>query len=279
MEAKQFEFTDHDFHQFRDLVTRHTGIYLADNKRELVYGRLSRRLRALGLNKFSAYRKVLEQGDPAELQEFANLITTNLTSFFRESHHFDYLKQTLLPELMRAKQAEKKIRIWSAGCSSGEEPYSIAMVVREVIHDLNSWDVKILATDLDSNMLDIGRNGVYDSERITGISQERVKRFLFKGKGAHQGKVKTVPDIQNLISFKKLNLMENWPMQGKFDIIFCRNVVIYFDKETQTRLFSRFADALNNDGRLFVGHSETLNKVTNRFELMSKTVYKLSKLQ
>lgn len=279
MEAKQFEFTDHDFHQFRDLVTRHTGIFLADNKRELVYGRLSRRLRVLGLDKFSSYRKVLEQGDPEELQEFANLITTNLTSFFRESHHFDYLKASLLPELMRARQADKKIRIWSAGCSSGEEAYSIAMIVREVIHDLNTWDVRILATDLDSNMLATGEAGVYDVDRVTGVSPDRTKRFFFRGKGRQAGKVKAVPDIQSIISFKKLNLMESWPMQGKFDIIFCRNVVIYFDKETQTRLFGRFADALQSDGQLFVGHSETLNKVTNRFELMSKTVYKLSKMQ
>lgn len=279
MVDKQFEFTESDFNKFRDLVMKHTGIHLTDNKRELVYGRLSRRLRILGLDKFSLYREIIEQGDPNELQEFANLITTNLTSFFRESHHFEHLKNTLIPDLIRSKSSDRKIRIWSAGCSSGEEPYSIAMVVRELASELAGWDVKILATDLDSNMIQTAENGVYDFDRVAGIGDDRIRKFFFKGKGKQDGKVKVTPELQQIVSFNKLNLMEKWPIQGKFDVVFCRNVVIYFDKETQTRLFSRFADTMTHDGRLFVGHSETLSKVTNRFELMSKTIYQLTTVQ
>lgn len=273
MDQRQFLFTDQDFSHFRELVSRHTGISLAESKRELVYGRLSRRLRALNISKFSDYRALLEKGEPEELEQFSNMITTNLTAFFRENHHFDILTSEL-PALQSGASGSRKLRIWSAGCSTGEEPYSIAMALREAIPNIDAWDVKILATDLDSNVLSQGKKGVYAEDRLSGLSREQVQRWFLNGKGQNQGKVRVVSQIQDMISFKQLNLMEPWPMKGQFDVIFCRNVVIYFDKPTQSRLFSRFAEKLELNGRLFVGHSETLCKVTDRFELLGKTVYK-----
>ena len=274
MENRQFDFTDKDFNHLRDLVGRHTGISLADNKKELVYGRVSRRLRALRMNSFAAYRALLEEGNADELEEFTNLITTNLTAFFREPHHFDFLKQNILPELLKKRRDSAKIRIWSAGCSTGEEPYSIAIALKEAIPNIGSWDIKILATDLDSNVLAHAKAGVYAEDRLSGISDDRLKKWFYKGKGRHQGNVKVHEEIQKLITFEKLNLMGTWPMKSKFDVIFCRNVVIYFDRPTQTKLFGRFSTALANDGRMIVGHSETLNKVTDQFSLLGKTVYK-----
>ncbi len=273
MDQRQFQFTDQDFSHFRELVSRHTGISLSESKRELVYGRLSRRLRALNISKFSEYRALLEKGEPEELEQFSNMITTNLTAFFREKHHFDILTREL-PALKSGGTNARRLRIWSAGCSTGEEPYSIAMALRESIPNIDAWDVKILATDLDSNVLSQGKSGVYSEDRLSGVSAEQKRRWFLKGKGQNQGKVRVVPQIREMISFRQLNLMEPWPMKGQFDAIFCRNVVIYFDKPTQTRLFSRFAEKLESEGRLFVGHSETLCKVTDRFELLGKTVYK-----
>ncbi len=267
---REFEFTPRDFEYIRKLVSERTGIVLGDHKTDLVYSRISRRLRQLKLSSFNDYLAIIEKGDDTELVEFTNALTTNLTAFFREPHHFDYLAETLLPDLLRNKQ-DKKLRIWSAGCSSGEEPYSIAMVVREIIPA--SWDVRILATDLDSNMVSKARAGVYTLERVEGISKQRLKRWVLRGKGEKSALVKMSSKLQELITFKQLNLMHEWPLRGPFDFIFCRNVVIYFDKETQKKLFSQFADVLRPDGHLFIGHSESLYKVSDRYKLIGKTIY------
>jgi chemotaxis protein methyltransferase CheR len=276
MEAATFEFSDNEFSKFREIINTHTGIHIGENKRDLVYGRLSRRVRDLGLNSFSDYREELEKGSAAELEKFSNLITTNLTSFFREEHHFEYLRTTLFPELIKQRRKDRKIRIWSAGCSSGEEAYSIAMVAQEVIPNIQSWDFKILASDLDTTMVTHAQLGVYDLDRLSGVSKLRLHRWFQKGAGDNQGKVRVSPEIRSLITFNPLNLMEVWPMQGAFDVIFCRNVVIYFDSPTQTKLFERFSKQLNDDGTLFIGHSETLNNITDKFRLLSKTIYKKS---
>lgn len=276
MEAATFEFSDQEFSKFREIINTHTGIHIGENKRNLVYGRLSRRLRDLGLSSFSAYRKELEKGCSVELEKFSNLITTNLTSFFREDHHFEYLRTTLFPELIKQHRQDRKIRIWSAGCSSGEEAYSIAMVAQEVIPNIQSWDFQILATDLDTTMVQHAQQGVYDLERLFGVSKIRLHRWFQKGEGSNQGKVRVSSELRSLITFNSLNLMEVWPMQGVFDVIFCRNVVIYFDEPTQTKLFDRFSKQLSNDGRLFIGHSETLNKISDKFKLLNKTIYKKS---
>lgn len=269
---REHRFTNKDFKFIRQLVLEKTGISLSEAKHDMVYGRLSRRLRQLRLVKFSDYCRILKDGDDEELKIFINAMTTNLTSFFRENHHFEYLGKTLLPQLLATK-TEPRLRIWSAGCSTGEEPYSIAMVLKEVLPANHDWDVKILATDLDTNVLAHGQRGVYDASRTTGIPQPRLKRWFRKGSGANEGSVRVSPELQELITFKQLNLMHGWPMKGPFDIIFCRNVVIYFDKPTQKVLFDRYSDILADDGHLFLGHSESMYKVSNRFDLIGKTIY------
>lgn len=274
MASAEFEFSDQDFQQIRRIISQVAGIALADNKRELVYSRLSRRLRVLGLRRFDEYCAFLESGDHAnELGEFVNALTTNLTAFFREVHHFDFLANDLLPSLMRTREASnRRLRIWSAGCSTGEEPYSIAIVVRETMPAVG-WDIKILATDLDSNVLATAQRGVYDLDRIKELSETRRRRWFLKGCGAQEGQVRVAPALCDLITFRRLNLMEDWPMRGFFDIVFCRNVVIYFDKPTQQKLFERFANQMIAQGHLFVGHSESLFKVTERFAPLGKTIY------
>lgn len=271
----EFEFADQDFQRIRRIINDIAGISLADGKRELVYSRLSRRLRHLGLRRFDDYCQLLETGGDhnAELGEFVNALTTNLTSFFREPHHFEFLGAELLPALIRERNfGNRRIRIWSAGCSTGEEPYSIAMVLRETLPAVG-WDAKILATDLDSNVLATAERGVYESSRVKDLSEARLRRWFQKGRDAQAGLVRAAPELRELITFRRLNLMEDWPMRGPFDIVFCRNVVIYFDKPTQRVLFERFADLLVDRGHLFVGHSESLFKVTERFTPLGKTIY------
>lgn len=272
--SKEFEFTDSDFQKIRKRVLEHTGICLSDIKHDMVYSRLARRLRQLKLSTFKDYLELLDQDDNEEMGNFINSITTNLTSFFREQHHFDYLKQTLLPDLMQRNADTRKIRIWSAGCSTGEEPYSLAITLKETIPDNLGWDVKILATDLDTNVIATGNEGVYSLERVNGLPAATLKRWFYKGSGSRAGMVKASRELRDMIMFKPLNLMGDWPVKSGVDIIFCRNVVIYFDKPTQRILFGRYADILKPDGYLFVGHSETLYKVSDRFKLLGKTIYK-----
>ncbi len=268
---REFVLTDRDFDTIRSIVSERTGIVLSDGKRDMVYGRLVRRLRALALSGFSEYCDLISREDGAELSEFINAITTNLTAFFRENHHFEFLEKELLPFLIKNKK-EKKLRIWSAGCSSGEEPYSIAMTVRETVPD--NWDVKILATDLDTNMVNKASAGIYNEERVSGIDKKRLRRWVRKGRGASSGMIRMSDELRNIITFKQLNLMHDWPFKGPLDFIFCRNVVIYFNKNTQRILFNRFADLLPDEGHIFIGHSESMFNVCDRFKLLGKTVYK-----
>ena len=271
--VREFQFTESMFEQIRELVKHHTGIVLSDGKQDMVYGRLTRRLRALDLSDFDSYLTLIKREDEQELTHLVNAITTNLTSFFREEHHFEYLKNTVFPSLLEKNAATQKIRIWSAGCSTGEEPYSIAMVVREFFEDYDGWDVKVVATDLDSNVIDKGKAGVYDIGRVDGLSLEYKKRWMKRGKGDQSNLVKMKSELQNLITFKQLNLLHGWPIKGPIDIIFCRNVVIYFDKETQRNLFDRYADVLSSDGHIFIGHSENMFNVCDRFESLGNTIY------
>ncbi len=268
---RNYKLGDREFEYLRGMVFNHSGISLGDEKRQLVYSRLSKRLRTLSLNSFEEYCQLLEKGNEDELRYFTNAMTTNLTSFFREKHHFDYLASTVLPTMMKVKADTRKLRIWSAGCSTGEEAYSIAMTVKNVVPE--NWDVKILATDIDSNVVQAASDGIYAMERVNGIDRGLLKRWFLKGSGRNQGKAVVNAELKSLVTFKQLNLMEDWPMRGLMDVIFCRNVVIYFDKPTQTKLFSRYADNLHPDGYLFVGHSESLMKITDRFELIGNTVY------
>ena len=272
---REFIFNENDFKYVRDLISERTGIVLADHKVDMVYGRLSRRLRELNLSTFDEYLSSLKH-DEQELIHFINALTTNLTAFFRESHHFDFMKSKLLPELIKKKR-NKRLRIWSAGCSSGEEPYTIAMTVRSILKDTRSWDAKILATDLDSNMVMKASNGIYTEDRVNGLTKEDMRKWVNKGTGDHSSMVEMSDELKEMITFKQLNLMHDWPMKGPFDIIFCRNVLIYFNKETQAMLFDRYADMLADDGHLFIGHSESMYKICDRFQLLGKTIYKKTK--
>jgi len=269
-----FKFTDKDFNFIRELVSEKAGIKLADGKRQLVYSRLSRRLRQLGLPDFKAYCGVINEDGNPEFVNFINAITTNLTSFFREQHHFDFLKGELFPFLAKKNQDTRKIRVWSAGCSTGEEPYSIAMTFRDHFPSVRNWDVKILATDLDTNVLAHAKKGVYDAERVSSLDSKIVKKWFKHGSGENEEKVKVHPGLQELITFKHLNLMESWPIKGKFDLIFCRNVIIYFDKPTQRVLIERYSNQMASNGHLLLGHSESLFKVSDKFDLLGHTIYK-----
>jgi chemotaxis protein methyltransferase CheR len=269
---REFTFSEKDFHFIRDLISDRTGIVLADHKADMVYGRLSRRLRELNLNTFNEYLSSIKH-DETELINFINALTTNLTAFFREKHHFDFMKSKLLPELIK-KKTNKRLRIWSAGCSSGEEPYTIAMTVRELLPNTRGWDVKILATDLDSNMVRKAQQGIYTADRVNGLSKEQLRKWVGKASAEQSSMVEMSDDLRKMITFKQLNLMHEWPMKGPFDIIFCRNVLIYFNKETQAMLFDRYADMLADDGHLFIGHSESMYKICDRFDLLGQTIYK-----
>ena len=269
--AQRYPLSDGDFRRIQDLVAERTGIFLSDDKRDLVYNRFSRRLRALQLERFSEYCDYVENDDGTEFQEFIDTITTNLTSFFRENHHFEYLTDKVMPGLLATNAGNRRIRIWSAGCSSGEEPYSIAAALCSFEQHLRGWDLKILATDLDSKCIANGKRGIYSTDRVRDLPPSRRGDWF---RSIDDASVEMAENVRQLITFRRLNLMSHWPMKGPFDVLFCRNVVIYFDKPTQQVLFNRFADLMSPGGHLFVGHSENLNNVCDRFELIGKTVYR-----
>lgn len=259
--------TEEDFSAFVAMVREASGIALTPSKRDLVYGRLRRRLRALRLDSFADYRAVLDGEDgAAERVRMINAITTNLTSFFREPHHFETLGRDVLPSL-----SDRRLRIWSAGCSSGEEPYSIAMTMIDAVPDLAGRDARILATDIDTDMVATAAAGRYGMERLRGIPPAMRHAHT---RSIDAQTVEMSATLKALITFKPLNLLAPWPMRGPFDAIFCRNVVIYFDKPTQRVLFDRFAEMLRPDGHLFVGHSESLYRVSDRFTHIGRTVYR-----
>jgi chemotaxis protein methyltransferase CheR len=270
---KEFELTDVEFKRLRELVHERTGIALSEGKREMLYGRLARRLRKLNLTSFGNYCDLVEQDASGELQELTNAITTNLTSFFREHHHFETLAGEALPQVEAARSGTRRIRLWSAGCSTGEEPYSLAIVVREMLAHLPEWDIKLLATDIDSKVVATAAEGVYAADRFVGPQTERLGNW-FAPVAARPGFNAASPELKSLITFKQLNLLDPWPMKGPFDVIFCRNVVIYFDKATQRTLFDRMAELQQPGGWLFIGHSESLLNVTRRYKLAGRTIYR-----
>ena len=266
---KEFLLTDNDFKAISSQVYDACGIVLAEHKREMVYSRLARRIRHHKLKSFREYLGFLDENKEQEFSEFINAITTNLTSFFREPHHFNYLKNTIVPKLLVGNAKQKRVRVWSAGCSTGEEPYTIAMTLHGLFPP--DWDVKILATDLDSNVLAKAQAGTYTAANVNGLDKSHLKRWFLK---SHDGELyKVKPELQKNIFFKRLNLLQSWPMKGQFDVIFCRNVVIYFDKPTKDELFKRYHDLLTNTGYLFLGHSETLGKDHKEFKNLGQTIY------
>jgi chemotaxis protein methyltransferase CheR len=266
---KEFDFTPRDFDRVRALIYRRAGIALAPGKQEMVYSRLARRLRAVGMQSFESYLDRLERsGDDAEWEAFTNSLTTNLTSFFREEHHFP-----ILGEHVRRREA---VQVWCCASSTGEEPYSIAMTLCEAYGSLTP-PAQILATDIDTNVLATAEAGVYPMERVERLSPERLRRFFLKGTGGKAGLVRVRPELRKLITFRQLNLLDaSWQVSSGFDAIFCRNVMIYFDKPTQGRILERFAPLMKSDGLLFAGHSENFLYVTDAFKLRAKTVYQLA---
>lgn len=267
-DAREFELDDIHFRFLTNLTHAKTGIVLSEQKREMVYARLVRRLRALNFSSFAHYCDYLltPEGDP-EIEHLVNALTTNLTSFFREWHHFEHLRDSVLPSLKNPR-----LRLWSSACSSGMEPYSMAMVVHAALGArLAQMDVKILATDIDSNILETAMHGTYDAAMMKDVPSSYQSYFAASTAAKN---VQVAEKIQDMVAFRQLNLLESWPMNGPFDAVFCRNVVIYFDRPTKQALFNRMADIIVPGGFLYIGHSENLNGITDRFELVGRTLYR-----
>lgn len=262
--------TQAEFTRIAERVLAQTGIVLKEHKRQMVYSRMTRRLRALGLTSFTAYLDHLDAAtDGGEARAFVNAVTTNLTSFFREDHHFEDFEREVLPHLIARRDG--RLRLWSAGCSSGEEPYTLAMSLLHACRDAPPVDLRILATDIDTDMLDRARAGIYTRERTAKIPR-RFSGYLLDGPDAETARI--APQVQALITFKELNLIGPWPVRGPFDVIFCRNVLIYFDGRTKAALIDRFADLLTPGGALYLGHSESLLDEHPLLESLGATVYR-----
>lgn len=264
---REFEFTSADFERVRKLIYQRAGISLSTVKQDMVYSRLARRVRATGARTFTQYLDALERNGGGEWEAFVNSLTTNLTSFFREAHHFPMLSDHL------RKQAGRPLRIWCCAASTGEEPYSLAMTVLETFGASNP-SVSILASDIDTNVLATADKGFYPADRVDRLGNDRLTRFFQPVPAAQGGGYRVKPELRRLIEFRQINLLApSWPLNGQFDAIFCRNVMIYFDKPTQYRILSRFVPALRPDGLLFAGHSESFVHAADLFRSIGKTVY------
>lgn len=271
---REFVFSSADFERVRKLIYQYAGISLSPIKQDMVYSRLARRLRATGKKSFVEYLDGLERGDSSEWELFVNSLTTNLTSFFREPHHFP-----LLAERLRLLGTRRPIKIWCCAASTGEEPYSIAMTVAETFGTGSAAaHVSIVCSDLDTNVLATAERAVYPLDRVEKMEPERLRRFFLRGTGAQDGYAAVRPEIRSMVKFQRINLLEsNWPVQGPLDVIFCRNVMIYFDKPTQYKILSRFAPLLQRDGLMFAGHSESFLHAADLFKSLGKTVYALTR--
>ncbi|WP_428382907.1 CheR family methyltransferase [Nevskia ramosa] len=267
---RDFNFTARDFDRVRSLIHTKAGIALSESKRDMVYSRLGRRLRALSLDSFKTYLDQLEaRNDADEWQAFTNALTTNLTSFFREAHHFE-----VLAELLKARGRQTPIKIWCAAASTGEEPYSLAITAAEALDSLTP-SVKILATDIDTQVLETAQAGVYPEERVDKLDDAQKRRYFRRGAGANAGRVRVIDELREMISFRPLNLLDaRYPMRGPFDAIFCRNVMIYFDKPTQRDILGKIAPLLSPDGLFFAGHSESFFHATDIVTSIGRTVYR-----
>lgn len=260
-----------NFQRLCQLIYQRAGIVLASHKREMVYNRLMRRLRLLQMNDFSQYLALLEsQPNSSEWQEFINALTTNLTSFFREAHHFPLLAE-------HARQRQGCYQVWSCAASTGEEPYSIAITLAETL-GAGPGKFQVYASDIDTQVLEKARNGIYRKEALDALSPEQLQRFFLNGKGPQQGQVRIRPELGNLVHFFQLNLLSpDWKLSEKFDAIFCRNIMIYFDKSTQVAILRQMVRYLKPGGLLFAGHSENFSQISQDFWLRGKTVYSLAK--
>ncbi|KFL29929.1 hypothetical protein JP75_17640 [Devosia riboflavina] len=274
MEQGEISLSEREFSRIKSRVYKVAGISLSDAKRTLVVSRLSKIVRALDLSSFDDYVDYLEKGASAsDGQDFVNALTTNLTRFYREDHHFDHLK-TYVGALMSERPRGQRLRIWSAGCSTGQEPYTIGMDLLNAFPELKRWDFKILATDIDTAVIAKAARGIYPENELSGLSGERARPF----QKLSDGTVQVPQAARELVSFKPLNLIAEWPMKGPFDAIFCRNVAIYFDKPTQGAVFGRFGKLLAPEGFLYIGHSENLGSGGEGFRLVGKTIYQSKRM-
>ena len=267
---------ERDFRLISDLVYEHCGINLHDGKKELVRARLAKRLREGRFQNFPDYiQYVLDDPTGREFSILVDSLSTNLTKFFREEQHFEYMRSQLLPHILESKQARRDLRIrgWSAGCSTGEEPYSIAITLLEAIQGKGRWDAKVLATDVSTRVLEQAQEGVYEKERIEPIPLPLRNKYLNRMRDGHRDLYEVASSLRSVVIFHYLNLMQDWPIKGPLDFIFCRNVMIYFDKPTQGRLINRFYDLLASGGVLFTGHSESLTGIEHRFRYVQPTIY------
>ena len=265
--GREFEWTDADFSRVQTLIYKRAGINLHDGKHAMVYSRLSRRLRETGYTSFRDYLGWLEKSDGPEWQEFINALTTNLTSFFREAHHFE-----ILAALLKAGKSGSGWRIWCSAASTGEEPYSLAITASENLP--RGAPVEIVASDIDSKVLATAEQGVYRLEGAKGLNQEQLRRFFLKGSNSNQGLMRARPELRSMIRFIQLNLIQDgWPFKEPFDVVFCRNVMIYFDGPTQRKVLERIHRVMRPGASLFVGHSENFSDAKDLFVLRGKTVY------
>jgi chemotaxis protein methyltransferase CheR len=268
----------HEFDALRGLVHREAGIFLSDAKRALLVGRLSRRLRDLGLSSFGAYYRRVVDGDEAEKIRMLDCLSTNETHFFREPQQFDFLENNVLPAWSQEASAgtrPRRIRAWSSACSTGQEPYSLAMALLDCLPPSSGWDLGILATDLSTRALATARAGVWPLEKAVEIPEARRKAFMLRGTGPQEGKMKAGPEIRSLVRFDRINLNEEGPRpRGPFDLIFCRNVLIYFDGQTKARVIEGLVDQLADGGLLFLGQAETFVGATDRIRRVGPAVYK-----
>ena len=276
MADEEIQLSDKEFNDIRELIYKIAGISLGDAKRVLVVSRLAKLVKAKGLTSFTDYIGFLEKRASREdKQTFVNALTTNLTRFYREDHHFDHLveyvgKLIKSPNQVKSSNGKPRLRIWSAGCSTGQEPYTIAMALMGKYPQLKSWDFKILGTDVDTDVVATSAVGTYSAGDMEGLSSAQAA--VFERPTAETIRVPAL--YRNLMTFKPLNLMENWPIKGPFDAIFCRNVTIYFDKETQTKVFQRFAELLGEGAYLYIGHSENMRAEALGYSLEGKTIYR-----
>jgi chemotaxis protein methyltransferase CheR len=274
----EFLLTGEDFQAIAAMLHADAGIYLTETKATLVYSRLAKRLRALGLENFRDYCTLVAGSDGiGERQKMIAALTTNVTRFFREPHHFQHLKEQVLQPLAEQAKRGRRIRLWSAGCSSGQEPYSIALTVLSVVPEAPSLDIKILATDIDPHMIADGQCGTYSDSAIADVPADLRRRY-FVSSPSSRGAFDVSDELRRLITFRELNLNGAWPLRGPFEAIFCRNVVIYFEELSQQRIWSRFAPLLAPGGCLYVGHSERVSgPAASQFQSDGITTYRLQR--
>jgi chemotaxis protein methyltransferase CheR len=275
-QSTEFAFTQEDFRKIAEILHGASGIALSENKSTLVYSRLAKRLRALGLETFRQYCALIaDDGNVDERQKMIAALTTNVTAFFREAHHFEHLRAKVLPPLLEKARQGGRVRLWSAACSTGMEPYSMALTVLDLAPNAAEYDIRILATDIDPNVVAEGREGVYAEQVLQPVPAAMKSRWMESVGSPGAGLWRVGDQLRHLVAFRELNLIGRWPMQGRFDVIFCRNVVIYFEENTQAQIWSRFSQTLNPGGQLYIGHSERLNgPAVDLFESDGLTTYR-----